>query len=92
MRKKTTHTRAKTTHRSPKSKDSFQPTFIRYSLSLIAIAVLVALIYPLISKAKVTCANTLSCEESLKLKVENNTIGIFNNQRVTVPNIALRPK
>lgn len=60
-------------------------------MSLIAVAVLVSLIYPLISKAKVPCANTLSCEESLKLKVENNAVGIFNNQKVTVPNIALGP-
>lgn len=91
MRRKTIRTKLKAPHRSAKLKDTFQLTFIRYSLSLIAVAILVTLIYPFISKAKVPCANTLSCEESLKLKVENNAVGIFNNQRVAVPNIALGP-
>lgn len=33
------------------------------------------------------CANSKSCEESLHLKVEDNAVGIFNNQRVSAPNI-----
>lgn len=91
MRKKTTHTRKRTPHHSAKDKDTFQFTFIRYSLSLLAIAVLVSLIYPIVTKRQVPCANSLSCEESLKLKVENNAVGIFNNQRIVVPNIAFGP-
>ena len=78
-------------HHSAKDKDTFQFTFIRYSLSLLAIAVLVSLIYPIVTKRQVPCANSLSCEESLKLKVENNAVGIFNNQRIVVPNIAFGP-
>lgn len=92
MRRKTTHTRKRIPHRLAKDKDTFQLTFIRYSLSIVAIAVIVSLIYPLIAKRQAPCANSLSCEESLKLKVENNAVGIFNNQKVTVPNIALGPK
>lgn len=35
------------------------------------------------------CANSLSCEESLTFKVENGAQGVFNNQPVVVPQIAL---
>lgn len=35
----------------------------------------------------VSCANSLSCEESLHLKIENNAVGIFNNQQVHAPYI-----
>lgn len=35
------------------------------------------------------CANTLSCEDSLELKVENGEQGVFNNQKVTAPQILL---
>ena len=59
-------------------------------ISLISVIVLVSLTYPLISKKPSTiCANSLSCKESLKLKVENNAVGIFHNQKVIVPNINL---
>jgi len=61
----------------------------RYSISLATIVALVTLIYPLLSKHSLTCANTLSCTESLKLKVENNQVGIFNNHKVVAPNINL---
>lgn len=60
-------------------------------MSLLAVAVLVSVLYPLVSKKQVPCANTLSCEESLKLKVENGAVGIFNNQKVEAPAIALGP-
>ncbi len=36
-----------------------------------------------------TCANSLSCTESLTYKVENGAEGIFNNHPVTVPSIDL---
>jgi lipoprotein-anchoring transpeptidase ErfK/SrfK len=38
------------------------------------------------------CANTLSCEESLSLKVENDTPGVFNGQAVMPPAIDLAAK
>jgi len=38
------------------------------------------------------CANTLSCKESLTLKVENNKEGIFQNQKIQVPKIDLSQK
>lgn len=91
MRRKVNRTKLKSRLRSAKHNGTFRFTFIRYSLSLVAVAVLVSLIYPLIAKRQVPCANTLSCEDSLKLKVENNAVGIFNNQKVAVPNIALGP-
>lgn len=62
----------------------------RSLISLITVIVLVSLTYPLISKKPSTiCANSLSCKESLKLKVENNAVGIFHNQKVIAPNINL---
>ena len=38
------------------------------------------------------CANSLSCEESLNLSVENGATGIFNNQKVIPPSIDLAAK
>lgn len=38
------------------------------------------------------CANQLSCKESLELKVENDTTGIFNGQVVTPPKVDLAKK
>ena len=62
----------------------------RYLISLTIVIVLVVLLYPLISKNFLTtCANNLSCKESLKLKVQNNAIGIFHNQKIIAPNIDL---
>lgn len=62
----------------------------RIFISLIVIIVLVGLIYPLISKKSSTiCANSLSCKESFKLKVENNAVGIFHNQKIRAPNVNL---
>lgn len=37
----------------------------------------------------VVCANTISCTKSLSVNVENNTIGVFDNQRVIPPKITL---
>jgi len=64
----------------------------RFFFSFIAVYVLVSFIYPLISrKSPIPCANDKSCAESLKLKVENNSIGIFNNRQVIPPKISLLP-
>jgi lipoprotein-anchoring transpeptidase ErfK/SrfK len=38
------------------------------------------------------CANSLSCEESLSLKVENGTVGIWSGREVTPPTIDLAAK
>jgi len=63
---------------------------VRAIISLISVYILVSIIYPLISpKSKVPCANSLSCKESLKLKVENNALGVFNNHQVVPPYISL---
>ncbi|OGD57388.1 MAG: hypothetical protein A3J48_04110 [Candidatus Doudnabacteria bacterium RIFCSPHIGHO2_02_FULL_46_11] len=35
------------------------------------------------------CANSLSCEESLTLRIENDQMGIFNGREVTPPKIDL---
>lgn len=52
-------------------------------------AVCLIAIFPVLltSKAKVSqiCANTLSCKESLSLKVENGTTGVFEGRQVTPP-------
>ncbi|OGK21301.1 hypothetical protein A3C23_02220 [Candidatus Roizmanbacteria bacterium RIFCSPHIGHO2_02_FULL_37_13b] len=65
---------------------------LRYPINLIVILTLVGLIYPVVSKNySMPCANSLSCEESLKFKVENNAVGIFENQKVNTPNIDLSP-
>lgn len=65
----------------------------RTSLRFLAIAAstftLVILLSPLASKLTVPCANSISCKESLKLKVENNKVGVFNNQKITPPHISL---
>lgn len=61
----------------------------RYFISLVTIIALVIVIYPLLSKPSFTCANTLSCTESLKLRVENNKVGIFDNHKIVAPNINL---
>lgn len=39
------------------------------------------------------CANSISCQESFSLKVENGSQGVFNGQKVTAPNVdlALKP-
>jgi len=75
--------------KNKKRKDIFYLT-LRYLITLIPIFILVILIYPLISKkTSIPCANSLSCKESLKLKIENGAVGIFNNQKIIAPNIAL---
>jgi hypothetical protein len=36
-------------------------------------------------KKTIPCANSISCEKSLELLVENDTVGIFQNQHVIAP-------
>lgn len=35
------------------------------------------------------CANSISCKDSLSLKVENGAVGVFNGQKIIAPNIDL---
>lgn len=44
------------------------------------------------SKTEPVCANTLSCDESLNEKVENEAVGIFNGRTVVPPKINLAAK
>jgi len=87
---KTTHIKKKKTiNHSVNKNNFFYTSLIRYSICFVAIVALNTLIYPILSKQTFKCANSLSCKESLKLKIENNAIGIFNNHKVIVPNINL---
>jgi hypothetical protein len=62
----------------------------RFIISIVIIVVLVLLIYPLISqKPVIPCANDKSCTGSLQLKIENDSVGIFNNQKIVPPKIYL---
>jgi len=80
--------RKRTTHRKKKKNISYNIFY--YSISLTIVLILVSLIYPLLSKkSSIPCANSLSCKESLKLKIENGAVGIFNNQKIIAPDIAL---
>jgi lipoprotein-anchoring transpeptidase ErfK/SrfK len=38
------------------------------------------------------CANSVSCKESLSLKVENGAVGVFNGQKVVPPKVDLSQK
>lgn len=38
------------------------------------------------------CANSISCKESLSLKVENGAVGVFDGQKVVPPNVDLSQK
>jgi hypothetical protein len=38
------------------------------------------------------CANSISCQDSFNLKVENNTTGVFDGQSITAPSIDLAEK
>jgi hypothetical protein len=62
----------------------------RVVISLLVVFVLVGLIYPRLStRTIIPCANTISCLDNLKLSVDNDVVGIFNNRRVIPPEISL---
>jgi len=86
VRRKTSHRKFRKLPQTKENKYLLQAVVIRYFISLSITLALVALMYPLISKRSL-CANTLSCVESLKLKVENDEPGIFNNRKIIVPKI-----
>jgi hypothetical protein len=70
-----------------KSKQSFSFTVIAVAFSLFL--VLAGIGYFVFTNHKVPCANDLSCEESLHLKIENSAVGTFNNEPVVPPPVAL---
>lgn len=61
-----------------------------------AVIVLLALVGGLLVLQKTiynnTCANTLSCKESLSLDVENGASGVFEGQKVVAPTVDLSQK
>lgn len=61
-------------------------------LGIIGILVLAFLWQTNKIKKEARCANSISCAESLKLKVENDAVGIFNKQKITPPKIDLSQK
>lgn len=65
------------------------------SIKLIAIVLGTAILSLFILKKTLwnqTCANTLSCKESLSLNVENDAAGVFSDQKVVPPKIDLSQK
>lgn len=63
---------------------------IRYAIIFAVVFAFASLIYPYLPiKPSITCANSISCTESFKLNVENNAVGIFNNQKIIPPKIDL---
>ena len=92
MRKKTVKKKIKSSGQASKKRKTLVHFTIRSFVSIIGIYLLVSLIYPLLSiKSSVSCANSISCAESLKLKVENDAVGIFSNRKVVPPKIAQSP-
>ncbi len=61
-------------------------------VSLVVTVVLVASFILTKSLPQNVCANSLSCKESLKLDVENEAVGLFNNQAILPPKIDLAKK
>jgi len=62
----------------------------RFIIGFGVFIVLASLIYTtILNTNNLPCANSRSCKESLTLKVENNSEGIFQNQKVSVPPIDL---
>lgn len=59
----------------------------------LGISLLISITY-LISqlRAPIVCANSISCSESLKVRVENNAVGVFNGQKVNPPKVDLSIK
>ncbi len=58
-------------------------------IAVLAVFILAILIFPLTMIKKIPCANTISCKTAPKFEMETNATGIYNNQPLAVPNIAL---
>lgn len=70
---------------SKKSKNKHRGSITKSLLIIFTTFVLAILIYPKIFS--VPCANSLSCGESFNFKVENNSVAIFENHKISAPNI-----
>lgn len=82
----------KSANRVFRKKKNILNYIIRYFFSVVAVTILVGLLFPFLSKKpSIPCANSISCQESLKFKVENGKAGVFNNQKITPPKITLLP-
>src|SRR3989338_2782187 len=61
----------------------------RTGLTLLLLALALGGIITFRLTKKPVCANSLSCEESLTLRIENDQVGIFNGREVIPPKIDL---
>jgi hypothetical protein len=64
------------------------PFFLLLLFSILALGFLIVFW----SITRPFCANSISCKESLSLKVENEALGVFNGQKVVPPKINLTQK
>jgi lipoprotein-anchoring transpeptidase ErfK/SrfK len=67
-------------------KRKIQPYF---AISVIALLFVILIYSFLSSKSSIPCANSLSCADSLQLKVENDAVGVFNKQKIVPPPVIL---
>lgn len=72
-----------------RAKKGSRPLSLRLIFISVSTFVLTFLLSPLLPSPEIPCANSISCEESLKLKVENDSTGVFGNQEVNPPKISL---
>lgn len=90
MRKKTVQPKSKTSH-SSKSKRTDHPLIIavQYVVGIVSVYFLVSWLQPFVLPQSGPCGNTISCKTPPKLEIDTNAVGIFHNQKVIAPNIAL---
>lgn len=76
-------------HRHKSRKSSTVNYIVGFIITFILAYLLIAFIYPKVAALFTPCANSISCKESLKLKIENNQEGIFNGRKIIAPVIDL---
>lgn len=65
---------------------NLQYRLVNYFALTILSFLIISLLYGLLSlKAALPCANSISCSDSLQLKVENNIPGVFNQHKIMPP-------
>lgn len=73
-------------------REKYPISYISYFSIFILLFLFISLIYSSLSyRFFIPCANSLSCSDSLKLRVENDSAGVFNNEKVIPPTVALSP-
>lgn len=75
--------------RSSKRKKNLRSNLLPYLVCLAVVTILAGLIFKLIANKKIPCANSISCQESFKLKIENNAMATFENRKIYPPKISL---